>query len=120
MSVSTIRLALPLLAAAASLLAAASAFAEAPAHPLGQHPAVLVKQQPAHLDTNLYAPGHPASPTTRGGAANHEHPAVTLSRQWRDSTGQPLDPNTFLVQPPASTHWTVEPAATPAVALLAR
>lgn len=31
-----------------------------------------------------------------------------------------LDPNTFLVQPPASTHWTVDPAAPPAVALLVR
>lgn len=120
MSVSTIRLALPLLAAAAGLLAAANALADTSAPALGQHPAVLVKQLPGRLDTNLYAPGHPASPTTRGGAANHEHPAVTLSRQLRDGASQPLDPNTFLVQPPASTHWTVDPAAAPAVALLVR
>lgn len=120
MSASTLRVALPLLAVAAGLLATASAWADTHAPSLGQHPAVLVQQQSGHLDTNLYAPGHPASPTTRGGAANHEHPAVTAARQWRDHTGQTLDPNTFLVQPPAHTQWTVGPAAAPTIALLTR
>jgi hypothetical protein len=35
--------------------------------------------------------------------ANAEHPAVQVARQR-----QTVDPNTFLVQPPASVTWTVQ------------
>ncbi|MBQ0932145.1 hypothetical protein KAK07_09910 [Ideonella sp. 4Y16] len=56
--------------------------------------------------------------------ANADHPAVA---QQRLAAHASIDPNTFLVQPPASVHWTAAPAATqhaggahPAVIVAAR
>jgi hypothetical protein len=45
--------------------------------------------------------------------ANGEHPAVLVARQYREGA---IDPNRFIVAPPASTRWTSGPAVTtPAV-----
>lgn len=40
--------------------------------------------------------------------ANADHPAVAVARLAKTPT---VDANTYLVQPPASVHWTVQPAA---------
>jgi hypothetical protein len=39
---------------------------------------------------------------SRGGHANHEHPAVTAKRA---SLHDHVDANVFIVQPPAQTTW---------------
>jgi len=56
--------------------------------------------------------------------ANADHPAVAVQRLAAHAS---IDPNTFLVQPPASVHWTAAPAsarhangAHPAVIVAAR
>ena len=56
------------------------------------------------LATNAFAADPAALPH-----ANADHPAVA---QQRLAAHAGIDPNTFLVQPPASVHWTVAPAAT--------
>ena len=110
-----------LLALTAGLgLASGLAHAEAATRTLGDHPAVLQQHGLRGIDANSFRVGHPASPLNRAGHANHDHPAVTLARETRNGVAPVLDANTFIVQPPASTHWTDGPAATPAVALLQR
>ena len=75
-------------------------------HPMGQHPALLVKARTQGIDPNTFIVGHPASPQWVRGHANHDHPAVLVARR----TGQSqIDANTFLVQPPATTAWTMGP-----------
>jgi hypothetical protein len=56
------------------------------------------------LASTLAAQADDGTPTPRH--ANGEHPAVLVARQVKS-----LDPNTFLVQPPASVTWTVQPKA---------
>ncbi|MFM2065775.1 MAG: hypothetical protein RLZZ584_684 [Pseudomonadota bacterium] len=51
--------------------------------------------------------GHPSSPHWVVGHANHEHPAVSQARLAMQGG---FDPNSFLVQPPASVLWTMGPA----------
>lgn len=93
--------------AAALLIASVGAQAGTWAEPVSQHPAMVPAQVLPGIDARVYLIGHPASPTTRGNPLNHrDHPAVG-----------PLDPNTFIVQPPAFTHWTQGPA--PSAAALA-
>jgi hypothetical protein len=46
--------------------------------------------------------GHPASPRWIVVHANHEHPAVV---QARLAAQKAIDPNTFIVQPPATVTW---------------
>lgn len=85
-----------LCASGLSLVAAVSEAAD-----VGQHPAVFAPRTLSSIDTNLFRPGHPASPTMRGTHANHEHPALRQA-----SPG--IDTNHFLVQPPASVQWEVQ------------
>jgi hypothetical protein len=59
--------------------------------------------------------GHPASPRWKQVHANGEHPAVIVAA--RPVT---IDPNLFIVQPPASVQWTVAPASETQVAATAR
>ncbi len=105
---------MPAVAALAALvmtMAAGSAMACEPG-PFGLHPALsspcstaTVAAQPG-IDPNTFIVGHPASPTTRGGHANFEHPAVLTAR----AAARPvIDSNTFIVQPPAMATWRVEP-----------
>lgn len=80
----------------------------AAAEDVGQHPAVFAPRQLPAVNPNTFIVGHPASPRTRAGHANSEHPAVTLAAAARPGA---VDGNTFLVQPPASVQWTLGPAA---------
>lgn len=50
--------------------------------------------------------GHPASPRWATVHANGEHPAVRVHAR----TATALDPNTFIVQPPATARWTLPQA----------
>jgi hypothetical protein len=103
--------------AAALLIASVGAQAGTWAEPVSQHPAMVPAQVLPGIDARVYLIGHPASPTSRGNPLNHrDHPAVAVARRARAGDG-PLDPNTFIVQPPASTHWTQGPA--PSAAALA-
>ena len=54
------------------------------------------------IDANIFIVGHPASPRWRVVHANDEHPAVVVARQAREAR---IDPNTFIVQPPAGVTW---------------
>ncbi len=94
------------------------------AQDVGQHPAVFAPRQLPGIDPNTFIPGHPASPRNRAGHANHEHPAVA---RWAQGAATAPDSNHFLVQPPATTRWTLGPqaetpvaTAPPAPAALAR
>jgi hypothetical protein len=58
----------------------------------------------ALLATTLAARAADETPPARH--ANAEHPAVLVAHQAKT-----LDPNTFLVQPPAAVTWTVQPNA---------
>lgn len=58
------------------------------------------------INPNTFIVGHPASPTWKRAHSHAEHPAVQVrARQGVAS----IDSNTFRVQPPASTRWTVQP-----------
>jgi hypothetical protein len=98
--------------AVVALVATLCAVVGAQAQTLGQHPAVLVKQQARAIDPNTFIVAHPAQLTLKSGHAGHEHPALTARR---DAATAGVDANTFLVQPPASTTWTHDTA--PAVVL---
>ena len=87
---------------------------------IGQHPATLSHRGQLDTDASTFRAGHPASLTTRAGHANHEHPAVALARQVLEGDVGPVDANSFIVQPPASTSWTATPAAQATVALVSR
>jgi hypothetical protein len=70
---------------------------------VGQHPAIFVPRALPAIDANTFIPGHPA-----GGRAGHapranfDHPAVVMHRAGQVAH---IDPNTFIVQPPATTVW---------------
>lgn len=79
------------------------------AHDLAPHPAVRVLVAPSSINPNTFIVGHPASPTWGRAApvhANGEHPAVLVARR---SNVPHIDVNTFIVQPPATTAWTIAP-----------
>lgn len=80
------------------LLAACSAQAQ----DVGQHPAVFSPRSLPGVDPSTFVVGHPASPVSRAGHANHEHPAVTAKRA---SLQDQVDANAFIVQPPAHVKW---------------
>lgn len=61
---------------------------------------------------------HPAKPTESAGRANFEHPAVVVHRR---AARPSIDPNTFIVQPPAQVEWRLpETLAVDAAAMNAR
>jgi hypothetical protein len=50
-------------------------------HPLGEHPAVLVKRQAVTIDTNRYILMHPAQlMVVNAPTAIYEHPVVAIQR----------------------------------------
>lgn len=55
------------------------------------------------LVSSLALAQEPSAPSRH---ANGEHPAVLVARR-----APAVDPNTYLVQPPATTRWTVNPEA---------
>jgi len=59
--------------------------------------------------------GHAASPRWKLVHANAEHPAVIVAAR-----APAIDPNVFIVQPPASVQWTMGPAPEAQVAAVAR
>jgi hypothetical protein len=79
---------------------------------VGQHPAVFVPRSLPGIEASTFIPGHPAGGYAGHAAhANFEHPAVVMHRAAQ--VGH-IDPNTFIVQPPAATAWTT-PVAAPIV-----
>lgn len=101
---------------AVMLLAALAAASAVEAQTVGAHPALRdsAPRVAAGIDPNTFRVGHPAGPSFVRGHANHEHPAVAAKR---DAPGLPVDPNQFIVQPPAAVHW--ELAAEPTARLAA-
>ena len=92
-----------------------SSFMMASAHSQSvfQHPAMLQNASVFNVDASKIVTHHPAG-GYNGEAqhANHEHPAVVAAREAQAHTA-PLDSNTYLVLPPASTVWTQGPADAP-------
>lgn len=88
-----------------ALLSTAAFHADAgtPAHPSQPEAAAPVEIQAQAASPKLI--GHPASPRWVVTHANAPHPAVLVAA--RAAT---IDPNTFLVQPPSATQWTMGPA----------
>lgn len=79
---------------------------------VGQHPAVFVARSLPAIEASTFIPGHPAGGHAGHAAhANFDHPGVVMYRAAQ--TGH-IDPNTFIVQPPAATAWTT-PVAQPIV-----
>jgi hypothetical protein len=103
------------LTVALALIAAAFAIDSAQAEDIGQHPAVFAPRALPGVNPSTFIVGHPASPAVRGGHANFEHPAVLVAMRHAGRTG--IDPNTYLVQPPATVSWTVNPSFDVPVAL---
>lgn len=90
----------------ATLLTLASLGA-ARAAEVGQHPAVFAPRGQHDVEAATFIVGHPAAPVWRRDHANLAHPAVS------NKTAAPrVDTDHYLVQPPASTQWRAEAAAT--------
>ena len=95
-------------------LSTAMAHAAGPfAHPTMGGPAQGGAEQLAAASPVIV--GHPASPRWKLVHANAEHPAVIVAARKAE-----IDPNVFIVQPPASVQWTMGPAPAPQVAAVAR
>lgn len=106
----------PTAAMAVALLATAwGAATPAQAQPPFCHPAAAACAAP-RIDPNTFLVGHPASPTTRAGHANFDHPAVVVARNGARTE---VDPNAFLVQPPVAVTWLARPDADDATRLAA-
>jgi len=88
----------------ASLLAASTVATLAQG--LDQQSAIPAAHQIAGVNTSTFVAAPPASPGAQGRHANREHPAVAMRRE-----ANRLDPNTFIVQPPAHVEWTNPGAA---------
>jgi hypothetical protein len=72
-------------ALAAMATAAGTALAQdTQEHRLGQHPAVLVQRQAAHIDPNTFIVGHPAGLAwVATPSITYDHPAVIVARMAR-------------------------------------
>lgn len=68
--------------------------------------AVATPSQVAGIDASTATPGPAKSPKRHAGHANADHPAIAMRRAGAAS---PIDPNTFIVQPPAHVEWTEAP-----------
>lgn len=92
-----------LLTTVAAALLATAAHADSPfGHPaLRDAPAAAAGWAQARDAAPLIV-GHPASPRWVTVHAHGEHPAVLVKARTRSA----LDPNTFIVQPPATARWT--------------
>jgi len=86
----------------ATLASAQDIAAEPVAHPMGDHPAVLVKRQAQQVDTNRLILMHPAglfviaTPTP-----TYDHPAVIVARMAREAS----DLDRYMAQPPVASAW---------------
>ncbi len=89
----------PSLKSIATSLALLAGVAAAHAADVGQHPAVFTPRALPSVDHNTFRVGHPAGPVARDAQANAPHPAVAQAPYAG------IDPNHFLVQPPASVRW---------------
>ena len=99
-------------------LAAAATQAQMPfSHPAIATGAVKTEASLLAREASPVLVGHPASPRWALVHANQEHPAVAQARLARAGA---IDPNTFLVQPPAPVQWTLGPAADAKTALAAQ
>lgn len=81
---------------------------------VGQHPAVFSPRSLPGIEAANFVVGHAAQGGAQRSHANHEHPAVEAARRERV-----IDTNGYLVQPPATTQWTLGVAAAPSVTLTA-
>jgi hypothetical protein len=79
---------------------------------MSQHPAVLKQADVSALQRGIvpqtFLVRHPARLALRSGHTNGEHPALAVQRQAESPN---IDVNTYLVQPPSATRWTLSPAA---------
>lgn len=96
-----------LLTTLALLAATAAAHAGLPF----EHPALAARAQSEGPYAGVII-GHPASPQWQVVHANGTHPAVLVSAR-----AAAIDPNTYRVQPPATTQWTLHSAADTQIAL---
>ena len=102
-----------LVVVAVMALAAIAAATSVDAQTFGRHPALRsTDTAPAApgIDPNTFIVAHPAGLALVHGHANHEHPAVAASREAQSAQ---VDPNLFIVQPPASVQWTLAPDVLP-------
>lgn len=75
-------------------------------HRLGQHPAVLVKQQVATIDTNRFILAHPAQLNVIDAPSpTYAHPAVAVQRMARDVATANAELERNLAQPPVASAW---------------
>ena len=93
--------ALWVVAAALSTLAGPAAATD-----FGHHPAATApRHAAAGIDVSTFIPGHPARGAAgRAEHANFEHPALATHRAGQQPR---INPDTFIVQPPATTAWIV-------------
>jgi len=95
-----------ILALSISAAALCSFAGPAAAMDFGHHPAIAGTSAAAGgIDPSTFIPGHPAGGF--GGRpvhANFDHPALATYRLGQQPR---IDPNTFIVQPPATTAWIV-------------
>lgn len=104
----------PLRFALIALTALAATPGVAQAGDVGQHPAVFSPRKLPGIEAANFIVGHPAQGGAQRSHANHEHPAVKAARRERV-----IDTNGYLVQPPATTQWTLGVAAAPSATLTA-
>ena len=95
-------------AAALAIIAAAAgtAFAQdAQEHRLGEHPAVLVQRQAAHIDPNTFIVAHPAGLAwVATPSKTYDHPAVIVARMARQDR-EAAQLALYLAQPPMAAAW---------------
>ena len=96
-----------------ALTALAATPGVAQADDVGQHPAVFSPRKLPGIEAANFIVGHPAQGGTQRSHANHEHPALAARRE------RVIDTNGYLVQPPATTQWTLGVAAAPSATLTA-
>jgi len=86
--------------------AAGTAFAQdVQEHRLGQHPAVLVQRQAAHIDPNTFIVGHPAGLAwVATPSMTYDHPAVAVARMARQDR-EAAQLALYLAQPPMAAAW---------------
>ncbi|GAA0751100.1 hypothetical protein LRH25_31985 [Ideonella azotifigens] len=96
----------PIVASFVAAAALSTFVAPARATDFGHHPAATkARAADAEFDPSTFMPGHPARGAAGQAAhANFEHPALAT---YRAGQLPHTDPNTFIVQPPATTAWIV-------------
>jgi hypothetical protein len=81
---------------------AQSADTSAVEHPLGEHPAVLVKRLPPTVDTNRLILMHPAQlMVIDTPEPTFDHPAIAVQRLAKDSAAF----DRYIAEPPIASKW---------------